>query len=86
MKLTGQKLNNDNCQCESKMSIAQCACEEDYVWNPSACAYECDKDCDIFEYLKYFRCMKSFIDDLEVICDEIEDIPEKGSANPSYME
>ena len=27
-------------------------CEEDYAWNPSICACECDKDCEVGEYLK----------------------------------
>ena len=30
----------------------------DYVWNPSTCACECDKDCEIDEYLKNSTCVK----------------------------
>ena len=41
-----QKWNNNKCQCEREKPIRHRAYEEDYVWNPSACAYECDKDCD----------------------------------------
>ena len=26
-------------------------CEEGSIWNPSNCKYECDKSCDIEEYL-----------------------------------
>ena len=45
--------------------------EEDYIWNASACC-DCDKDCAIGEYLKRCKCMKIFLDDLAVTCDEIE--------------
>ena len=36
-------------------------CEEDYIWNPSACA------CEVDEYLKII------IGDSVVICDEVLD-------------
>ena len=52
-----QNRNNDKCQCEFKKPIRHLACEEDYAWNPNAC--ECDKDCEIGEYLKYSECVKS---------------------------
>ena len=29
---------------------------KDYAWNPSLCACECDKDCEIDEYLKNYAC------------------------------
>ena len=35
-----------------KNPINHCVCEEDYDWNLSICACECDKDCKIGEYLK----------------------------------
>ena len=50
--------------------------KKDYFWNPSTCAYECDKDCDMSEYLKHFPYMKSLVDDLVVTCDQIIDILE----------
>ena len=47
-------------------------CGEDAAWNPSACACECDKDCEISEYLKDCKCMKSLVGDLVAMCDEVE--------------
>ena len=47
-------------------------CGEDAAWNPSTCACECDKDCEISEYLKDCKCMKSLVGDLVAMCDEIE--------------
>lgn len=44
-----KKWNSDKCQ---KKSIRHCTWEEDYAWNPSICCCECDKDCEIGEYLK----------------------------------
>ena len=35
------------------------------------------------EYLKYSTCMKILVDDLVVTFDEMEDIPESASINPS---
>ena len=29
---------------------------KDYAWNPSLCACEWDKDCEIDEYLKNYAC------------------------------
>ena len=38
---------------------------EDCVWNPSICVSECDRDCDISEYLKDFTFTKGLVDDLQ---------------------
>ena len=57
-------------------------CEEDYPWNPSTYACECDKDCKICEYLEECECIKSFIDDATVTCDEIVDTAESVVINP----
>ena len=31
-------------------------CDKGYVWNPSNCECECDKSCNIGEYLDYLSC------------------------------
>ena len=36
-------------------------CEEDYMWNRSICACECDKDSGINEYLKQCTCMRNLV-------------------------
>ena len=37
-----------------------------FIWNPSNYEYECDKSCDIGEYLDYknFKCRKKLVDKL----------------------
>ena len=46
------------------------ACDKGYIWNPSNCACECDKLCDIGQYLDYKNCIcrKSLIDKLVEEC------------------
>ena len=47
------------------------------VWNPSNCECECDKSCDISEYLdyKYCKCRKRLIDKLVDECTKtIEEV------------
>ena len=43
-----------------------------YIWNPSNCEYECDKSCNIVEYLDYSscKCRKKLIDALLEECTE----------------
>ena len=31
-------------------------CDKGFIWNPSNCNCECDKSCDIGEYLDYKNC------------------------------
>ena len=40
--------------------------DKGYIWNPSNCACECDKLCDIGQYLDYKNCVcrKSIVDKL----------------------
>ena len=71
-----QKQNNDKCQSECIKPIKNRAPENDYAPNPSICACQCDKDCEIKEYVKYYTRMKHLIDDLVVTCDETADMPE----------
>ena len=41
-------------------------CDKAFIWNPNNCERECDKSCDIGEYLDYKNCMcrKRIIDKL----------------------
>ena len=45
-------------------------CDKGYIWNPSNCACECDKLCDIGQYLDYKNCVcrKSIVDKLVEEC------------------
>ena len=41
-------------------------CDKGFIWNPSNCECECDKLCDVGEYLDYknCKCRKRLIDKL----------------------
>ena len=43
-----QRCNKNKCRCECKELIDE---DEEFFWNPSNCEWECDKSCDIGEYL-----------------------------------
>ena len=42
--------------CEYKELDNWGSCEKYYMWNPSACDYECNKACKIDEYLDIRNC------------------------------
>ena len=42
--------------CEYKELIDKGVSDKGYVWNPSNCQCECDKLCDVGEYLGYKNC------------------------------
>ena len=46
------------------------------MWNPSTCSCECDKHCEVGQYLDYKNCLcrKKLIDDLIEQCTSIVDI------------
>ena len=48
------------------------ACDKGFIWNPSNCKCECDKSCDIGEYLDYknCKCRKKLVDKLVEECIE----------------
>ena len=49
-----------NINANEKKKKKLCVCkEEDYAWNPSLITWECDKDCEIDEYLKIYFCVTS---------------------------
>ena len=47
--------------------------DKGYIWNPNNCECECDKSCDVGEYLDYknFKCRKKMVDKLVEECNEI---------------
>ena len=46
--------------------------DKGFIWNPSNCECECDKSCDISEYLDYenCKCRKKLVDKLVEECTE----------------
>ena len=72
-----QRWNNDKCRWEFKELIDKGVCDKEFIWNPSNCECECDKSCNIGEYLDYesFKCRKRLIDKLVDECTEtIEEV------------
>ena len=65
-------MNDDRCICECKELVDKGMCDKGFIWNPSNCECECDKSCDIGEYLDYknCRCRKIIIDILVEECSE----------------
>ena len=61
-----QRWDDDKCWCEYKELIDKCVCDIGYIWNPSNCECECDKSCDVAEYLDYenCKCRKRLVDRL----------------------
>ena len=52
-------------------------CDKGFIWNPINCECECDKTCDIGEYLDYqnCKCRKKWVDKLIDECTEtIEEV------------
>ena len=47
-------------------------CDTGFIWNPSNCECECDKSCDVGEYLDYenCKCRKKLVDKLVAECSE----------------
>ena len=45
-------------------------CDKGFIWNPSNCECECDKSCDLGEYLdyKHCKCRKKITDKLVEQC------------------
>ena len=61
-------------------------CDEGFIWNPSNCECECDKSCDVGEYLDYENCKyrKKLIDKLIAECSENFDEKELHSNEMTY--
>ena len=65
-------MNEDKCRCECKELIYKGTCDKGFIWNPSSCECECDKSCNIDEYLDYSscKCRQKLIDPLVEECTE----------------
>ena len=73
----GMKTNKTKCRCECKELIDKGICDKIFIWNLSNCECECDKTCDIAEYLDYknCKCRKTLVDKLIDECTEtIEEV------------
>ena len=64
--------NNDKCRCECKELIHKGVHDKGSIWNPSICECECDKSCDVGEYLdyKHCKCRKKIVAKLVEECTE----------------
>ena len=67
-----QRWNKDKCRCEFKYLIDKGMCDKGFIWNPSNSECECDKACDVGEYLDYndYKCRKKIVDKLVDECAE----------------
>ena len=63
---------NKKCRCKYKELIDKGISDKGFIWNPSNCEYECDKSCDVGEYLDYVncKCTKRLVDKLIEECTE----------------
>ena len=63
------------CRCECKELIDKGICDQGFIWNPSNCECECDKNFNFSEYLDYENCRKNLVDRLIDECTEtIEEV------------
>ena len=46
-----QRWNKDKYRCDCKEVVNKAIFDKRFIWNPSSCERECDKSCDIGEYL-----------------------------------
>ena len=81
-RLDASAYDKCRCECREELSDKQ-RCDKRFIWNPSNCNCECDKSCDIGEYLDYknYKCRRKVasllveecyknIDKNEMICNE----------------
>ena len=68
-----QRWNDDKCRCERKELIDKGVCDKGFIWNPSNYECECDKSCDVGEYLDYKsrKYIKKVVEKLVEECPEI---------------
>ena len=51
-----QRWNKDKCRYECKELVDKGMCDKGFIWNPNNYECECDKTCDVGEYLDYENC------------------------------
>ena len=75
-RICRQIWNEDKCRCECKENLVnKMIIDKGYIWNPSNRTCECDKSCDIGQYLdhKNCACRNSLIDQLVEECNNVLD-------------
>ena len=67
-----QRWNKNKYRYECKELIVKGLCNKGVIWNPSNCECECDKYCNIGEYLDYsnYTCRKKLFNKLVKECTE----------------
>ena len=67
-----QRWNKYKHRCECNELIDKGMCDKGFIGNPSNCQCECDKACDVGEYLDYEnrKCRKKLVDKLIDECTE----------------
>ena len=67
-----QRWKNDKCRWQCKKLIEKGRSDDGLIWNPGICYCECDKSCDVGEYLDYahYKYRKRLIDKLVEVCSE----------------
>ena len=67
-----QKWNHDEYQCECTELNDWGSCKNGYIWNPSTCDCECNKACNINDYLDINNCSceKRLIGKLDLACED----------------
>ena len=69
-----QRWNEDKCRCECREELSdKQSCNKGFVRNPRNFNCECDKSCDIGEYLDYknCKCKRKIIGSLVEECSKI---------------
>ena len=67
-----QRWNNDKCRCERTELIDKGIYDNGSIWNPSNYECECDRSCDIGEYLDYenYKYRKKLVPKSVEVCTE----------------
>ena len=71
-----QRWNEDKCRYEFREGLSDKErCDKVFIWNPSNCNCECDKSCDLGEYLDYknCKCKRKIVGELVETCSKNND-------------
>ena len=81
-----QQWNKNKRRYECKELIDKGTCDKGFIWNPSNCECDCNKNCHIGEYLEYenCKCRKKLVDKLIDECTKT--IEETKLANITFTE